>query len=63
MFTKRRRDHVMRRLVFAEDDERLADLDHRRLLVACSHGLVHSDAAGVHTSVLLDGAWLLGSTK
>jgi hypothetical protein len=43
--------------------EKLAELSHRRLLVASSHGLVHGDAAGVQTSVLLgDSGWLLGPT-
>lgn len=44
--------------------EELAELSHRRLLVASSHGLVHGDAAGVQTSVLLgESGWLLGPTE
>lgn len=44
--------------------ERLAMLSHRRLLVASSHGLVHGDAAGIQTSVLLgESRWLLGPTE
>lgn len=44
--------------------EKLAMLSHRRLLVASSHGLVHGDAAGIQTSVLLrNSGWLLGPTE
>lgn len=40
--------------------EQLAQFHHRRLLVASAHGLVHNDAAGVRTAVLLDEGYSLG---
>ena len=44
--------------------EKLADLDHRRLLVASSHGVVHADSGGIAGVVLLeDGQWLAGPTE
>lgn len=44
--------------------EKLAHTDHRRLLVATAHGLVHGDAAGVHTGVLMENTGsLLGPTE
>ncbi len=44
--------------------EKLADLDHRRLLVTSSHGIVHADSGGIAGTVLLgDGLWLAGPTE
>lgn len=44
--------------------EKLADLDHRRLLVASSHGIVHADSGGIAGTVLLgEGQWLAGPTE
>jgi hypothetical protein len=44
--------------------EKLAGLDHRRLLVATSHGVVHGDSGGITGTVLLgDGQWLAGPTE
>lgn len=44
--------------------EKLAGLDHRRLLVATSHGMVHGDSGGIGSTVLLeDGQWLGGPTE
>lgn len=44
--------------------EKLAGLDHRRLLVASSHGVVHGDSGGIAGVVLLDdGQWLAGPTE
>lgn len=44
--------------------EKLADLDHRRLLVASSHGVIHADSGGIAGVVLLeDGLWLAGPTE
>lgn len=44
--------------------EKLAGLDHRRLLVASAHGMVHGDSGGISGTVLLeDGQWLGGPTE
>lgn len=44
--------------------EKLAGLDHRRLLVASAHGMVHGDSGGIGAAVLLeDGQWLGGPTE
>lgn len=40
--------------------ERLAEVDVRRLLVASSHGLVHMDAAGVVTAVVMNEGYSFG---
>ena len=44
--------------------EKLADLGHRRLLVASAHGIVHGDSGGIGGTLLLeDGQWLGGPTE
>lgn len=44
--------------------EKLAGLDHRRLLVASAHGIVHGDSGGIGGTVLMeDGQWLGGPTE
>lgn len=44
--------------------EKLAGLDHRRLLVTSAHGMVHGDSGGIGGTVLLeDGQWLGGPTE
>lgn len=47
-----------------EELEKLAGLDHRRLLVTTSHGIVHGDSGGIAGIVLMeDGQWLAGPTE